>query len=220
MTDTMQAISRSLGSDVKTLATISHNIANMHTPGYRAARADFADALHGRISVDQSDGALMQTYRPLDLALRGPGFFAVERDGKTLLSRAGALRVDSEQRLVTARGDVLLGLSGPVPNSEALTVRRDGQVAVDGRPIGQLQIVAVADPSRLRAVEGGLYAYDGDMSEWKGSVIQGALEGANVDAAEETVRLMETTRHAESLQRAISIYDKTMDVGINQIGGN
>lgn len=220
MTDTLQAISRSLGNDVRNLAAISHNVANMHTPGYRSVRADFSDALGMKTLIDQRDGTLMQTSRPLDLALRGPGFFVVERDGKMLLTRAGAFRTDAENRLVTAHGDVATGPSGPLETKEDVRIERDGRIVVEGRPVGQLQIVAVADPSRLHPVGGGAYAYDGEIVEWKGNVIQGALESANVDAAEETVRLMETTRHAESVQRAISIYDKSMDTGIGQIGGN
>lgn len=236
MTDTLQAIARSLSNDVQTLSTISHNVANMHTPGYRGVRAipEFnvsgADAQVGAgarpgaglsTAIDQRDGVLAQTDNDLDIALRGPGFFVVERDGRHLLSRAGALRTDAEGRLVTASGDVAVGYSGALQMPAGkVRFERDGQVFVADQAVGQLQIVAVADASRLHPVGNGAYAYDGDLVEWKGSVVQGAIERANVDAAEETVRLMETTRHAESVQRAISIYDKAMDTGINQIGGN
>ncbi|MFZ5636630.1 MAG: flagellar hook-basal body protein [Pseudomonadota bacterium] len=221
MTDTLQAIAGSLSSDVKTLSTISHNVANMHTPGYRGVRAvpEFGREVGMSTAIDQRDGALAQTGNELDIALRGPGFFVVERNGKMLLSRAGTLRTDAEGRLVTAAGDLAVGYSGALQIPEgAVRFERDGQVFVADRPIGQLQIVAVADPSALRSVGNGAYAYDGALAEWKGSVVQGAIEHANVDAAEETVRLMETTRHAESVQRAISIYDKAMETGINQIG--
>jgi flagellar basal-body rod protein FlgF len=223
MTETLRAISRSLADDVRNLATISHNVANLHTPGYRGMRtaADFAAAMESRTSLDQRDGALMQTSRQLDLALRGSGFFAIDRDGRSLLVRAGAFRINGENLLTTANGDIVLGLAGPIAlSSVEIRVDNDGLIMREGRPAGQLRIVAVADASRLHAVGGGAYAYDGEIVEWKGKVIQGALESANVDPAEETVRLMETTRHAESVQRAISIYDKAMDVGINQIGGN
>lgn len=240
MTDTLQAIARSLSNDVQTLSTISHNVANMHTPGYRGVRAipEFnvsgvepqvgagmaAELRSGTglsTAIDQRDGVLAQTGNDLDIALRGPGFFVVERDGRHLLSRAGALRTDAEGRLVTASGDVAVGYSGALQMPAGkVRFERDGQVFVADQAVGQLQIVAVADASRLHPVGNGAYAYDGDLVEWKGSVVQGAIERANVDAAEETVRLMETTRHAESVQRAISIYDKAMDTGINQIGGN
>lgn len=233
MPDTLQAIARSLSADAKTLTTISHNVANMHTPGYRTVRAvpefgaEVAKATGGRIegvvdiatAIDQRDGALAQTDRELDVALRGPGFFVIERAGRHLLARGGAFRTDGEGRLVTAGGDSVIGDSGPlqIPAGK-MRIEKDGQIFVDDRAVGQMQIVAVADASRLRAAGDGAYAYEGDLAEWKGSVVQGALERANVDAAEETVRLMETTRHAESVQRAILIYDKAMDAGINQIG--
>jgi flagellar basal-body rod protein FlgF len=236
MSDTLQAIARSLSADVQTLSTISHNVANMHTPGYRGVRAipEFNPGADPRVgtgagmtstgmttAIDQRDGVLAQTANPLDIALRGPGFFVVERDGKHLLSRAGAMRTDADGRLVTASGDVAVGYSGALQMPAGkVRFERDGQIFVADQAVGQLQIVAVADASRLRPVGNGAYAYDGDLVEWKGSVVQGSIERANVDAAEETVRLMETTRHAESVQRAISIYDKAMDTGINQIGGN
>jgi flagellar basal-body rod protein FlgF len=232
MAETLQAIARSLSADVKTLSTISNNVANMHTPGYRGVRAipEFSGTVGREMvmttALDQRDGVLAQTGNDLDIALRGPGFFVVERDGKMLLARAGAFRTDAEGRLVTVGGDVVIGYSGaiqmPAGNASSGNARfeRDGQIFVGDQGVGQLQIVAVADPSRLLPAGNGAYAYDGDLAEWKGSVVQGAIERANVDAAEETVRLMETTRHAESVQRAISIYDKAMDTGINQIGGN
>jgi flagellar basal-body rod protein FlgF len=50
--------------------------------------------------------------------------------------------------------------------------------------------------------------------------VQGALERANVDAADEMLRLMETTRHIDSVRRAISTYDQMLDRGINNLGNN
>ena len=227
MADTLQAIARSLSTDVQTLSTVSHNVSNMHTPGFRAQRAvpqfDPASAGGTRMTtaIDQRDGALAQTGNDLDIALRGAGFFVVDRGGKFLLSRDGQFRVDAERNLVTANGDKVAGYNGALQLPEGrVRVDREGQIFVADQPVGQLQIVAVADASRLQTAGGGAFAYDGELAEWKGSVVQGALEQANVDPADETVRLMELTRHAESVQRAISIYDKAMDTGINQIGGN
>ncbi|MGN6153578.1 MAG: flagellar hook-basal body protein [Lysobacteraceae bacterium] len=230
MTDPVQTLSRSLGADVRMLSSVSQNVANMHTPGYRAVRAapvfrpDMA-AEHTASAVstafDQRDGVLAQTARPLDVALRGPGFFVIERDGRALLARSGAFRTDDDGRLVTAAGDAVMGYSGELrlPAGE-VRIGRDGQVSVGATAVGQLQIVAVGEPARLHPAGDGAYAYDGALAEWRGTVVQGALERGNVDAADETVRLMELTRHAESIQRAISAYDNAIETGINQIGGN
>lgn len=223
MSDTLLAISRSLSSDVQTLATISHNVANLNTPGYRGVRAvpEFGAATGIRTALDLRDGGLAQTARKFDLALRGPGFFVVERDGRALLTRGGSFRVDAEGLLATARGERVLGQSGPiaVPVGD---IRIDplGELWQGNQSVGQLRIVDVADASRLSPAGDGAYAYDGDEAQFDGRVMQGALERANVDPADETVRLMETTRHAESVQRAISIYDKAMDIGINRLGDN
>ncbi len=229
MSETLQAIARRLSADVQALSAISNNVANMHTPGYRGVRAipqfdpgaGVGAGLRVGEAIDQRDGVLAQTSNDLDVALRGPGFFVVEREGRYLLSRSGAFRKDDTGRLVTTNGDLVVGYSGHLQMPDGrVRFERDGQVFADDRPVGQLQIVAVADPSRLRPAGGGAYLYSGDLAEWKGNLVQGAIERANVDAAEETVRLMEVTRHAESIQRAISIYDKAMDTGINQLGGN
>jgi flagellar basal-body rod protein FlgF len=222
MTDTIEAIARSLSADVRAVSTVSHNVANINTPGFRAGRVvpDFGSALATRVQVDLADGPLVPTGRSLDLALRGRGFFSVEREGRVLLSRAGDFRIDVQGFLVTPSGDRVLGESGPIQLSgEAVQIGADGSLRDGERALDRLRIVDVSDPGQLRA-EGSAFAYEGDLSAWGGSVVQGAIERGNVDAAEETVRLMELTRHAESVQRAISIYDKAMDTGINRLGDN
>jgi flagellar basal-body rod protein FlgG len=223
MPDTLQAISRALSSDVQTLSTISQNVANLSTPGYRGVRAmpSFSEQAGLRTAIDQQDGGLAQTSRSLDLALRGPGFFVVERDGKMLLTRSGSFQVDAEGFLATPGGDRVQGVSGAIA-LPAGDVRADarGELWSGSQSVGLLQIVAVADAARLRPVGAGAYLYEGAQVEWNGSGMQGALERSNVDPADETIRLMETTRHAESVQRAISIYDRAMDVGINRLGDN
>lgn len=252
MSDTLQAVARALAADVQQLSAVGHNVANINTPGYRGvrvqpgfdpARFDSAGAAPtGSASagaqigadpltttqtrLDQRDGTLMQTARSLDLALQGEGFFAVERAGRTLLTRAGAFRVDADGALVNAVGDRVLGESGPIllgePGAAAgLRVDANGELwNAERRSLGRLDLVVAADAAALRPAGDGAYAYEGERGEWRGRVVQGALESANVDAAAETLRLIETTRHAESVQRAISIYDKAMDAGINRIGDN
>jgi flagellar basal body rod protein FlgG len=226
MTDTIQAVSRSLSADVNTLNAISHNIANINTPGFRAERsvASFQSQLEGdssTVSVDLKDGPVADTGRNLDLALRGTGFFEIQRGGETLLARAGNFRLDNAGALVNASGDQVLGDSGPLqlPNQQ-VRIDGKGEIWAGDRSLGSLKLVDVADPSHLLALDGGAFRYDGTLTEFKGKVQQGAIEHANVDAADESVRLMELTRHVESVQRAISIYDKAMDTGINHLGEN
>jgi flagellar basal-body rod protein FlgF len=226
MTDIIQSISKSLSSDVNTLNTISHNIANINTPGFRAERAvpsfqaQVDAGSNETISYDMADGALTNTGGSFDLALRGKGFFIVERKGETLLSRAGNFRLDADNRLVNAQGDKVMTESGEIILTEpSVRIDNKGQLWAKDRLLGQLKIVNVPEAAKLAAIDGA-FRYKGEFVEWKGAVQQGAVEHANVDAADESIRLMELTRHVESLQRAISIYDKAMETGINRIGDN
>jgi flagellar basal-body rod protein FlgG len=172
------------------------------------------------VAIDQNDGPVALTHRALDLALRGEGFFSVQHGEQVLLVRAGSFRIDAEGKLVNAAGDQLLGDSGPLSlDKEGVRIDAKGQIWDGANSLGQIKLTRVADPSRLQPVDGG-FLYAGETAEWKGSVQQGALEQANVDVAAESIRLMELTRHVESVQRAISIYDQAMDNGVNHIGEN
>jgi flagellar basal-body rod protein FlgG len=226
MTETIQSIARSLSADIATLNTISHNIANLNTPGFRAERAVPGFDAHLGVDAmgtarDLSDGALTQTGRPLDLALRGEGFFVVERNGAPVLVRSGQFRLDADGQLVNANGDRVLGESGALTlENEAVRVDGQGELWSGDRSLGRLRLVGIGDPARLEALDAGGFRYDGERIAWQGKVEQGVIEHANVDAADESIRLMELTRHVESVQRAIAIYDKAMETGVNRLGEN
>lgn len=223
MPSTVIAISQRLADDVRTLDAISQNVANLSTPGYRGVRTvpRFDPAQPANTIANLRDGGLAQTGRPLDLALQGEGFFTVTRGTQVLLVRAGQFRVDGEGYLVTPSGDRVLGTSGPIemPAGE-VHVDADGTLRAQSRAIGQLQLVNVAAAEQLRPAGGGAYAFEGTVLPAKALIVQGALERANVEPADEMVHLMETVRHAESLQRALSTYDKAMESGINKLGDN
>jgi flagellar basal body rod protein FlgG len=224
MSSTISSIARYLGNDVQALDVISQNVANMRTTGYRAERirTDFRTGAPDPLpSLDLADGGLDMTGKPLDLALQGPGFFVVDVDGREMLTRDGQFHIDASQQLVDASGHPVLGQSGPVTLvHDSVRISAAGEIFDGNQSIDSLRVVAVATPEALREAGGGLYAYAGAAAEWKGSVHQGALEKSNVDASSEMVRLIELTRHAQSVQRAIQAYDQAMQTGINHIGDN
>lgn len=225
MTDTIQSISKQLSADVQSLNTISQNIANISTTAYRAQRLtpNFNSLLQSSemaTALDLREGAMVQTGNELDFALHGPGFFRAEQSGQTILVRSGKFRVDAEGRLSTEQGGLVLSDSGPIVlGKDKVQVNHKGEIWQANRLIGVLSIVNIPDVSGLKSVAGG-YSYQGQAIAWEGSVRQGMLEQSNVDAADESIRLMELTRHIESVQRAISTYDKVLDIGINRIGDN
>jgi flagellar basal body rod protein FlgG len=224
MSSIVSHIARYLGNDVQALDVISQNVANMRTTGYRAERlrTDFkTGALDPFPSLDLADGGLDMTGKPLDLALQGPGFFVVDVDGREMLTRDGQFHVDANQQLVDVSGHPVLGQSGPISLShDRVHINGAGEIVDGDKSIDSLRVITVATPEALREAGDGLYTYAGAAAEWKGSIHQGALEKSNVDASSEMVRLMELTRHAQSVQRAIQAYDQAMQTGINHIGDN
>jgi flagellar basal-body rod protein FlgF len=223
MDTTIANITRYLGQDVDALNVASQNIANLRTPGYRAQKLapDFSGVLAGpQVRLDMSNGALEQTGRPLDVALQGAGFFTVDAGGTTLLMRAGQLSIDSQGRLVDPAGHAVLGQGGPITLGSSASIRADGSVVDGGRVVDRLRIVEVAQPDQLHDIGDGLYTYAGQVQDWAGTLRTGALEQSNVDPGNEMVRLMEITRHAQSLQHAMEAYDQVLQAGINHIGDN
>ncbi len=224
MSNIVPGIARYLSNDVDALDVLSQNVANMRTAGYRAERlaVDFRTGLlENTPTLDMADGSLTTTGHPLDVAIRGPGFFAVDVNGQTMLTRDGQFHIDADQQLVDSAGHPVLGQSGPITLSHS-NVHIDASGAItDGKDsVDSLRIVDVDKPSALRDMGDGLYSYSGDDGEFIGRVQQGALEQSNVDPGEEMVRLMALSRHAQSVQRAIQAYDAALQEGINHIGDN
>lgn len=131
--------------------TISNNLANVNTTGYKKGRAEFQDLLYAHIfppisaeagimvgqgarlsSIHRifAGGSLQATGNPFDVAIQGNGFFRVRRsDGTEAFTRDGSFRLDGERRLVTASGDLLLGDQGPIKLPERAV---NPEISVDG----------------------------------------------------------------------------------------
>lgn len=224
MSNIVPGIARYLSNDVDALDVLSQNVANMRTAGYRAERlaVDFRTGLlENTPTLDMADGSLSTTGHPLDLAIRGPGFFAVDVNGQTMLTRNGQFHIDADQQLVDSAGHPVLGQSGPITlNHTHVQIDATGAISDGKASVDSLRIVDVGKPSALRDMGDGLYSYTGDDGEFIGRIQQGALEQSNVDPGEEMVRLMALSRHAQSVQRAIQAYDAALQEGINHIGDN
>lgn len=221
MNDPIGSIARSLSADVRELGTLSQNVANLTTPGYRAVHTapGFLAGVDGSGRVDTKDGALMHTGRPLDVALQGSGYFQVQVGDQVFLTRSGQFQRDANGALVDAGGHQVLGVDGPLMvDSDDITIGEDGSLMSGKETVGQLSIVDVASADALSPVGSGLYAASGDTAEGTAHVFQGALEGSNVDPGHEMVRLMEISRHAGSVQHAISAYHTAVLAGIDEIG--
>jgi flagellar basal-body rod protein FlgF len=200
-----------LSAQMRATQVLANNIANADTPAYRAERPVFAAHLAHvgteRIaySVDRATwrdtraGPIATTGNPLDVALRGEGFFAVETQGGERYTRAGRFTLDATGRLTDPDGNTVLGAAGtPIafgPGDTRIEIQGDGTVRSENGVIGRLRIVRFAEPQRLRAEGERLYAADDAPEEVaRPQLVQGAVEGSNVSPISEITRLTQDVR--------------------------
>ena len=205
---------------------LAENLANASTPGFKTQRL-FMTLLResvrsgGRVTNDRaygvytdfSQGPVDVTARPLDFAIQGEGFFAVETDTGEKYTRSGNFTLNEEGTLTTGPGDVVLGSSGPITiESQDFTVSAEGKVIVEGAEVGAIKVVTFADPRSLVRKgnyyeAGGEAAVESEMVET--SILQGALERANVNPIDEMVNMIAVHRGFEAAQATIKMQDES-----------
>ena len=210
-------------------AAVSHNLANISTHGFKQELNVFralpvvgegartrAFVLETTPRADFTSGAIQQTERPLDVAVRGSGWIAVQdANGQEAYTRMGHLQISQNGIMQTTNGLNVLGDAGPVavPPDQELLIGKDGTVSTV--PIGQnLNAVAIAgriklvNPAETDLVRGedGLFRQkSGQPAEADANVtlISGALESSNVNPAEAMVSMVSLARQFEMQMRVI-----------------
>ncbi|MNQ43944.1 Flagellar basal-body rod protein FlgG [compost metagenome] len=234
MSDLIMQLAGVIQRDIDNLKAVSQNVANANTYGYKSERTfnvmtsnvagtgvpGGLDDIQAQTWISTDGGALQPTGRVTDLALSGDAWFALKTPDGVLLSRDGRFQVDNAGYLVSKAGYPVLADGGPLQVAGGvLKVDADGQVSVDDRPVGHLSIVRVDNPQQLLAVGAGLYAANTGTTPAKNFVVhQGQLERSNAAMGTDMVKMMEVSRHVETMQRALSAYDGMLNSGINQLG--
>lgn len=219
-----------LAAQTQALELVANNLANLGTAGYRGQQATFrslvagggtvaGSALNAAVNdfgvlggsrIDLASGSLAATGNPLDLAVAGTGFFAVQSSEGVVYTRNGGFHATPTGELVTAQGNAVLGEQGPItlPNG-AVAVSADGTVSVDGAVVAKLRVAEFSPNTSLRAVGNALYAApDGSaLPAASSSIRQGMIENSNVSTVEGVVDLIGIQRNAEMMQRALTIFD-------------
>jgi flagellar basal-body rod protein FlgG len=174
-----------------------------------------------------SDGALLRTDRPLDVALQGNALFTVERgDGSLAYTRAGSFTLNGDQELVTMAGDKVMGTSGqPIKiTGGEVVIDETGGIKVDGVEADRFALVGW-DKERFTRLGENLFLARpaaleglGDETPLNGRVAQGFTEAANVNTVEEMVRMISVMRAYEANQKSIQMQDDSLNQLINQAG--
>jgi flagellar basal-body rod protein FlgG len=236
------------------MAVVSNNLANVNTTGFKQGRAVFEDLLYqnvrqsgGQSSQDTelpsglqlgtgvrvvateklfTQGSMQQTGNPLDVSIKGHGFFQILMpDGNLAYTRDGTFQRNAEGELVTSSGYVLQpGITIP-DGAQSVTIGRDGvvSIALAGQPsptqVGSLELVDFINPVGLQSIGENLYLETASSGTAQpgtpgingiGSLVQGSLEGSNVNVVAELVNMIETQRAYEMNSKAISTSDQMM----------
>ncbi|EDM73065.1 flagellar basal-body rod protein FlgF, putative [Roseobacter sp. AzwK-3b] len=200
---------------LREIQVIANNIANAATTGYREESLIFAEyvkrvengpsismATPSARSISSLQGGLQPTGGTLDFAIEGDGFFLIEAADGNRLTRAGSFSLSAAGELATHDGHRVLDAGGaPVflpPNATDLRVAADGTISAEGRLIGQIGLVRPLDPNDLIREGGTLFRTDVGTKPVEGSrILQGFLEGSNVDPIAQVARMVEVQRAYE-----------------------
>ncbi len=228
-------------SRTQALDTAANNLANAGTSGFRAEKDFFrgvmVDNLGGLTSdsqvgstvngygvlggsaLDFSQGQTTATGNPLDLALEGDGFFALQTAGGVNYTREGGFTRTAAGVLEDGKGEPVLDtLQQPIviPTGE-IAVSANGTISVataaGSTIVGQVGVftftdkgVLTADGSNRFSVPEGTLPIAGEAT-----IRQGAVEGSNEDAIQGTMQLVMVQRQAEMMQKALSVFYQDFD---------
>lgn len=217
------------------LDATANNIANATTTGFHGDRVTFREALNkarsadlatvgaGTTRIDTQAGAMTQTGSPLDVALEGDGYIAVQSPQGTRYTRAGNLQIDDQRNLVTADGLKVRGQGGaPIsfpPDATEIAIGADGTVSANGQELGKIELARFA-ANQMKREGGTLFSASG--AQTKGELPKlhsGVLESSNVNVVRGVVDLVKVSRTYESLMKMIQNYHDVESRAARELGG-
>ena len=202
------------------MALIANNVANITTPGYRGQSAVFREYVseQPRMKEDVSlvysygqyqitdPGPIKITGNPLDVALVGPGFMGVQTPDGVQFTRAGNFSLNQFGEVVTSRGYKVADQGGGTisipPDAKYITIDQKGVVSTDAGPVGSIMMAEFKDYQKLDPAGNGLYRTDEQPNPAaETTMIQGKIEGSNVEAVVEMTRMIDVSREYQAVQR-------------------
>ncbi|MGO4870868.1 MAG: flagellar basal-body rod protein FlgF [Roseiarcus sp.] len=222
------------------LETIANNVANMNTVGYRAEGVSFAtevaNAGGNRIDyvsggspfISRQTGAMIKTGNPLDVAVQGQGWFAINTADGVAYTRDGRMRISATGALETLNGNGVLDAGGaPIllnPAAGPPTIAGDGMIAQDGKQIGAVGLFAIDDDAKLTRAENSGVIPDKPATPildfTKNGIVQGFVEGANVNPIEEMTKLITVTRTFDGVNQQVTQTESSLQDAIKTLGAS
>lgn len=222
--------------------TISNNLSNVNTAGYKSDQATFISfperllyATEGnatkpvgglglgtsirQVGFNPANGPLLSTGNKTDFAIEGDGFFTLQTEQGVRYSRNGQFALDAEGRIVNSRGHIVQGMNGAIyPGSQTFDVNSQGQIFVNGNQVGQFQLFFPSQPENMEKLGDGSFVGGGPGIAGQARIVQGSLEGSNVNPTKEIIEMITGMRAYESNQRIIQVHDDLLGKAVNEVG--
>ncbi len=183
-------------------------------------------AYTAEIATDHAQGNMMTTGNPLDLAISGEGYFAIQTPDGVRYTRNGNFYLTQAGDLVTSNGQAVLDQNGQGinirPGTRDIMVGAQGQIWADRRQVGQLQFVQFNDRRAvLKQGDSLFYPQQGAQPQpATGEINQGLLERSNSNVIDEMVDLVNNYRVYEANSKAVTTQDTMIDHSVNEVGRN
>ncbi len=225
------------------LTTIADNIANMNTAGFRATEVKFDEVLsqtgndlrakvafvsQGNDYLSTRNGEVQQSGNPLDFAVKGDAWFAIDTPAGQVLTRDGRFSMKETGELVSIQGYPVLDSGGaPIqlnPNGSSPQVGLDGRVKQDDRIVGSIGVfTADLEAGFLRYENSGVISVDTPqpvVDSTEIGVMQGYVEHSNVNALTEMTQLIQVNRAFESISSLLQTSEDTLRQAVKTLGGS
>jgi len=216
------------------LDSAASNLSNANTNGFRAEREYFRsaiagpDALNSQLNrtvnafgvlggnrLDLGQGALVPTGNPLDVAIQGEGFFAIQARQGIRYTRNGHFQRTSNGTLVTTQNEPVLNVQGKSVQIPAgnIMIGSDGVISVDGAAASRIGTFVFDSADSIKAEGANRYVpVNGAVAKpVDASLHEGTLESSNQDVIQGTLQLVLVQRQAEMMQKALSIFHSEFD---------
>lgn len=176
-----------------------------------------------RLVTDFQQGNIIPTESPLDMALTSPGFFKINTPAGMMYTRNGAFKLNANLEMVTNEGYRVQGINGDIKlTSNKFTMNEFGEISVDGAIVDKIKTVDFANKGDLEKIGTTFFRIKNEAKaaeeQYKGTVLNGALEQSNAETVTEMIKLMNLYREYESNQKIVKAFDETLAKAATEVG--
>ena len=220
------------------MQSLAVNVANMKTIGYRATGVTFntvesqtgkepvAYSVAGSDYVTRTPGPLIKTDNPLDVAVNGEGWIAIQTPAGKAYTRDGRMQMQPSGALQTINGYPVLDAGGaPIqldPNGDRVVIGKDGMISQNGAQVGAIGLFLIPQHTQFTRFDNSAIIPQKPATPVldfnTNGVVQGHIEGSNVNPVLEMAKLMMISRAVESVSSASSDTQNSLKDAVKTLG--